>query len=175
MRFLFLVFVAFHLVVLLVLPNGASYLARNIPGVFVDYANQLGMNTSWNFYSPDPAHPMYYQYTIYFDVEDKEPFVDFIPPQKEQIVTNSSDRRMLYAMRYLALDSNRLEGVLLPYLCRKFSNSSRIVIQHHVLLLPNLEKAQVNRTRPLKELIVTNTSTSRDYQCEAQRNEEMAL
>ncbi|MCX7977885.1 MAG: hypothetical protein N2578_02655, partial [Bdellovibrionaceae bacterium] len=56
---LFSVWIVYHIVVISVIPNQSNFLNRYFEKAIVPYASQLGMNASWNFFSPDPAHTMY--------------------------------------------------------------------------------------------------------------------
>jgi hypothetical protein len=167
--------VSVHLVAILLLPNTHSYAVRHLPSWLIQYANQIGINTTWNFFSPDPAHIMYYEYQIFFKDEKAEPIVGFIPPQKEQVVVESSDRRMLYAMRFLLLDQRRIERILIPYLCRKFQDVERISIRHHLHQLPSLDQAVLEKEKPVRDLIVSQSGVSQDYRCQYQEQEEGIL
>ena len=73
---------------------------------------------------------MYLQYRVRFEdsqgVELKEPIEGFMPPEKNQVVVDSSKRRMLYAMRFLLLDPSRLETLMGPWLCRKYIGANLI-------------------------------------------------
>jgi len=174
-KYLALIFATMHLVAIVLLPNTDSYAVRNLPSWLIQYANQIGINTTWNFFSPEPAHTMYYEYQIFFKNEDAEPFIGFIPPQKEQVVVESSDRRLLYAMRFLLLDQRRIERVLIPFLCRKFPDAERISIRHHLLRLPSLDQATLEKEKPIRDLMVPQSGVSQDYRCQYQAQEEGVL
>jgi len=171
-----LIFIGLHLIVILILPNVNSYAARHwMPTFLISYANQVGLNSTWNFFSPEPAHTMYYEYQIFLNDDSVDPVIGFIPPQKKDVVTHSSDRRMLYAMRYFLLDSRRVERILIPFLCRKFPDSSRISIRHYLFQLPSLEQAVVDKEKSINDLIVPSSGVSQDYRCQEQKNEEGIL
>jgi len=141
-------FIVYHLTVILVLPNGGSYLGRWFGSGLTAYGNLLGLNTSWNFFSPDPAHTMFLKYTVWFDeAGNKEPVHGFIPPEKEQIVLDSSKRRFLYAMRFLILDTTRMKVLLAPWICRQHPGSQLVKIEHLLESIPNLERAQLGEER----------------------------
>src|SRR4051812_36520058 len=65
LRSLISVLICFHLVVILVLPNSSSFLGRALEPWIVPYANLLGLNVTWNFFAPDPAHTMYINYFVH--------------------------------------------------------------------------------------------------------------
>lgn len=139
--------ILFHLLTMVILANGSSWLGRHTQGWSVPYGNIIGINTTWNFFSPDPAHTMFIRYRVSFEDdygnETAEPIEGFIPEEKESVVFDSSKRRFLYAMRFLILDHRRLESIMGPYLCRKFPGAHRVHIEHILQAIPPLDRAMV--------------------------------
>jgi hypothetical protein len=139
------IFIIYHLVVIIVLPNGFSYLGRVLHPFIVPYANTLGLNTTWNFFSPDPANTIFFEYSVRFEDEMgnpiKEPIFGVLPKEKDQIITDSSQRRFLYAVRFLMLDKNRLELLFAPWLCRQYEGATRVSIKQVTQQIPNLDMA----------------------------------
>jgi hypothetical protein len=137
------IWLVFHLACIFVLPDGGSFVGRYLQNYIVPYANTLGINVSWNFYSPDPANTMYFSSTIHFENSDgqeiKPSIEEFLPPEKSEIVTDSSKRRLLYAMRYLAMSRNSLQVIMGPWICREHPGSTRVSIHHVVEKIPNLD------------------------------------
>ncbi len=133
--------------VITLFPNGSSYLGRSLASYFMPYANSLGLNTTWNFFSPDPAHTMFLKYNIRFEDANgndlREPLDGFFPPEKEKIVTDSSKRRFLYALRFFLLDTSRMKTILGPWLCRQNPGSSVITMEQILEPIPNLDKARL--------------------------------
>jgi hypothetical protein len=82
---------------------------------------------------------------------------------------------MLYAMRYFLLDPRRVERVLIPFLCRNFPDSERIVIRHYLLQLPSLDQVTLEKNKPVRDLKVLSSGSSQEYRCDAQKNEEGTL
>lgn len=142
------VFVLFHIAVILVMPIGSSYLNRISHAFLSPYANSLGLNTTWNFYSPDPAHTMYFNYHVRFEDEygqEAKPTIDdWFPPEKHQIIVDSSRRRFLYSVRYLLLDPKRLDVLFAPWLCRKYPGATHLSIRQITERIPNLDSAKKN-------------------------------
>jgi hypothetical protein len=125
-----------------VMPNGTSYLGRWLGPVLLPISNQLGFSVNWNFFAPDPAHTMYISYVVNFTDEAKEPFQGYIPPQKTEIVVDTSERRLLYAMRFMIVDENRIRMILGPYLCRQYPGASVVFIRSVLEPILNLDAAQ---------------------------------
>lgn len=136
-RALLSVFIVFHIFVIATLANGSSFLGRSFSPWINNYGNSLGLNVTWNFFAPDPAHTMYIHYFAHF--EDGEPVEGYIPPEKEKIVIDTSKRRFLYAMRFLILDEKRMKVLLGPYLCRKHPGALSIHIENILEPIPNLD------------------------------------
>ncbi|MEZ0393126.1 MAG: hypothetical protein ACAH59_12970 [Pseudobdellovibrionaceae bacterium] len=121
------------------LANGSSYLARTFWPWISPYGNAIGLTVNWNFFAPDPAHTMYIHYYAHFDEENADPVEGYIPPEKEKIVVDTSQRRFLYAMRFLILDERRMKILLGPYLCRIHSGAASIHIENILEPIPNLD------------------------------------
>lgn len=165
-------FVIIHLAIMVIFPNGGSYVGRQLPNWFVNYANQIGFNVSWNFFSPDPAHTMYFEYRIRFSDEDQPDAQGFLPPQKELIVTNPSERRTLYAMRFFLLDTRRIERFFIPYLCRSYEGAERITLTHVLQQLPSLDETRVHPDLKISDLKKEIRQSSDEYRCSYLAGEE---
>lgn len=135
-------FICYILVVATVMPNGTSFLGRWLSNIILPVSNQLGFTVNWNFFAPDPAQTMYISYVVNFKDEAKEPVQGYIPPQKKDIVVDSSERRLLYAMRFMIIEEKRLSLILGPYLCRQFQGASSIFIRSILEPILNLDAAR---------------------------------
>lgn len=164
-----------YIVMILIYPNGTSYLGRTIGNYLAPIANSIGVNTTWNFFSPDPANTMYFAYNIYFEDEQgnevKEPLSGYLPSEKNQIVTDASRRRMLYAMRFLMLDDNRLNVLMAPWLCKENPGASRVRIHSVVEKLPNLDEVVLRSDTSVESLKHEVDSRSVSFDCRKPRDE----
>lgn len=167
--------ILFHLSVIVILANGSSFLGRHGATFLLPYGNSLGLNASWNFFSPDPAHTMYLQYVVRFEDENgnetREPLEGYLPPEKDQVVVDSSRRRLLYAMRFLILDRNRLETLMGPWLCREHPGASSIAISHVLEALPLLDVARAHPEASVKSLRRVAQSGRQVFDCRATPDE----
>lgn len=163
------VFVVYHLSLMMILPNAGSYLGRNFERWMTGYANQIGLNATWNFFAPDPAHTMFLQYNIHFEGAEGEelrpPLAGYIPEEKSDVVIDGSKRRFLYAVRYLMLDPRRLELILGPYFCRTHSGASSVSIRHLLEPIPLLDLVDI-KDRPDEV-----KTTSLTYNCSQLQDE----
>lgn len=155
-KILLSVFGLYHLVVMLLMPNLTSFLGRELERWIAPYGNSVGLNATWNFFSPDPAHTMYLRYRVYYESAEgeelREPDEFYIPETKELPVKDFTLKRHLYAMRFMIIDPKRLETVLGPWLCRQYPQASLIEMQHFVESVPPLHEARLFEEVPLREL-----------------------
>ena len=169
LKVLISLWIVYHIVTMVVLANGSSYLGRHLGGVLVPYANALGMNATWNFFSPDPAHTMFFRYKVLFEDQDgneiKESEEGYLPPEKGNVVMDSSKRRLLYAMRFLLLDSSRMRQLMAPWLCRQHPGASRVSIHYILQNLPSLDVARLHAETPIEELKQETQSSSAEFNC----------
>jgi len=169
LRIIVSVWAVYHLACIVILPNGVSFLGRTFEAYILPYANQVGANNSWNFFSPDPAHTMYFEYNLYFENENgeeiKEPVQGFIPPEKTAIVLNTSERRKLYAMRFLLMNPARIEELVAPWLCRTHPGASRLSIVHKLIQLPTLDRAILGIDSPVDDMKQDFDMKSMSFDC----------
>jgi hypothetical protein len=165
----------FHLTCIFVLPNGGGFLGRYIQSYLLPYANAIGVNTTWNFYSPDPANTMYFSYTAHYESptgEELKPSVEeFLPPEQSEIVTDSSKRRLLYAMRYLALNPGSLKVIMAPWICREHEGATRVSIHHVIERIPNLDTVLKKSHESVSGLREKADSENVEFSCTHQEDE----
>lgn len=170
--------IVFHALVILIMPNGASYPGRAFSSVLYPYAALLGMNTSWNFFSPDPAHTMYLKFTIHKDEtggdDSAEPLEIFLPANKDGGEGDVSKRRELYAMRYMLLDPRRVDAVLGPWLCRTHAGASSVHVEFVINSIPSLDEATMFSGQDLGSMGKQFDFIDRDYRC-SQTGDEVGL
>ncbi len=158
LRILLSVFIVYHLIVIAVLANGSSFLGRALDPWITPYGNFLGLNVTWNFFAPDPAHTMFIQYNIRFEDADgldlKDPKEGYFPPEKTRIVIDSSERRFLYAMRFLILDEKRMKVLLGPFLCRQNPGATAVHIKNILEPIPNLDVSQIGDLQEKQEATI---------------------
>jgi hypothetical protein len=157
------------------MPNSGSYLGRRYDRILLPYANALNLNTPWNFFSPDPAHTMYFRYNIYFKNdrwEDiKDPIEGYFPAGKEYGPYSTSERRELYAMRYMILDPRRVDKFLGPWLCKQYEGATNIKLEHIVDTIPPLDRAVYDRKIEVREMGEKYNLINRDYSCQGNNDE----
>lgn len=142
---IFSAFIVFHLAVIVISPNSSSYPGRAFSWLLQPYGAALGLNTPWNFFSPDPAHTMYLRLQLHWQNEDGSFARDseelFFPRARDLREMDLSKRRELYAMRYLMLDPRRVEALFGPWVCGRYQGLSNLTVEHIVQPIPDLDKA----------------------------------
>lgn len=156
LKILISVWICYHLVVIAAIPNGNSFLGKRYQIFFLPYANSLVMNTSWNFFSPDPAHIMYIRYLVYKTAkpnqEEAEPEEYFYPEEKMFATSNLAKRRNLYVMRFLAINPERFSSFFVPWVCRNHPDAYQVFVEHKILKIPPYEEV-IGNSQPIEELL----------------------
>lgn len=142
---------------MIVLGNGSSFLGRSLAQYFTPVANLIGLNTTWNFFSPDPAHIMYLRYTVHFEDEYGNPKQEAVqklfPPEETNSDFRVHVRRLSYAMRFFAASSSRIGEFLVPWLCNQYPGATRVQTEILYNRIPTLEVAATLSSSNLEDLI----------------------
>lgn len=130
---------------MIVMGNGSSFLGRYLERFFTPVANTIGLNTTWNFFSPDPAHTMYLKYDIFF--EDaygnslKDVIEGYYPPSKDLGGDFRLDlKRDSYVMRFVIVDPARIPTFFIPWLCKKNPGASKVQVEIILNRIPSLDQ-----------------------------------
>lgn len=163
---LFIYFVS----MMVVMGNGHSFLGRYLSPFYIPVANTIGLNTTWNFFSPDPAHTMYFRYDVIFEDDTghttKESVEGFFPESKDQGGDFSLDkRRFAYAMRWLAIDPERIRLFFVPMICRQYPQAKKIQVEMVVNPVPAIEKVITLKNENYESLVTTEEIGRSSYDC----------
>ena len=169
LKILISVWVVYHLAGIVILPNGGSFLGRHFGPYFLYYANAIGANNAWNFFSPEPPPTLYFEYKITFPLAEgkssRETLQGFFPPEKTNVVLNTSERRRLYAMEYLMVNPMQIDALVAPWLCRSYPNAAEVEITHKLLDLPTLDVAIASISDPVESLKRARDMKTVNYNC----------
>jgi len=129
----------------ILIPNPNSIVATEWGWLFTPYANTLGMNTTWQFFSPDPSLNMYFPYEI--QVANGEPVSGRWPPAREEVphMLLENYRRIFYHSLYTTIAPERVENFLVPFLCKRVPGALSIFIRTIIEDVPPIEKSRVDR------------------------------
>lgn len=147
LRNILTLFLLYHLAVIILMPNSSSILGRRWGNLIAPYANMLGMHATWEFFSPDPPHPFYFDYSVYFETsegEEKKPPVDgFFPEWRTERTLHPNKIRLKNAVRFFALSRESVEQAFIGYLCRKYPDANRVKVRQVTEVVPPLEQAKM--------------------------------
>lgn len=151
---------------MVIMGNGASFLGHYLSSLFIPVANTIGLNTTWNFFSPDPAHTMYIKVSFIFPGSAEENII--LPEQREDGSFDFSlnKRRMSYVVRYLIIDQQKVEQFLAPWLCRKKPLAESVYIETVLEKIPPLDKVITLKDTIFNDLIEKQTINSLSFQCD---------
>lgn len=175
--------IVYNIFVMLVMPNVGAYFGRVTANVVTPYANTVGLNAGWNFFSPEPAHPMYLKYTVYYpesenlegetSQEEREPVEGFFPVQNDKRnVPNITHKREWALMRYMVLDAKRLRLLMGPWLCRQYPGAASIDMEHVIETIPFLDQAVRFQDESVKDLSKEVQSVRESVSCQGGMDEE---
>ena len=143
--------ILFHLGTIILMPNFVSTYGRIVGQPFLVYASTFGITMPWMFFSPDPSVILYFEYEL--EVSDYgEPLTE--SEQKTyQWPIEPPDRfyrldylRSIYHSRSSTSSPERLEKLLIPFLCKKHPEAKRISVRSVIKTHPLLEQAEIEPT-----------------------------
>lgn len=167
----FLVLFFFYFVsMMLIMGNGQSFLGRYLSPIYTPVANLIGLNTTWNFFSPDPANIMYFRYDVIFEDEfgqaTAETIEEYFPKSKDEGHDFRLDeRRSSYAMRWLAMDQERIRQFFIPMVCRDHPKARKVQLEFIVKRIPPLEKVMTLQNENYEDLIQAEEVGRNMYDC----------
>lgn len=174
LRFVLSVFILFHILTMVIVPNPTSYPARALGSLLFPYASTVGLNANWNFFSPDPAHTMYLKFTLYSPDENETPREMFFPEQKDEGEWDLGKRRNLYAMRFFMLDPKLIDAVLGPWLCVHQAPLSTAQIELVINSVATLDEAVLFGGKSMSQMSREFDAINREYRC-SQMGDEVNL
>jgi hypothetical protein len=160
---------AYLVSMMIILGNGSSFMGRHLSRIYLPVANSIGLNTTWNFFSPDPAHTMYLKYRVLFldeyNNDKKEPIESYFP---ENALENNfwlHHRRLGYVMRFLSADQSRIEKFLIPWVCKKNPEATHVQTELLLYRIPALDVVTTLKTENYEELLTQEQLNQMTYAC----------
>jgi len=155
---------------MIVMGNGSSFLGRYLGQYYFHVANVVGVNTTWNFFSPDPAHIMYFRYIVHFEDDYGNPTQEsrelFYPEQKEGSNFAMNIRRQNYMMRFMALDPMRVGHYFIPWICQQYPGATRVQFSLIINHIPPLDKVITLKDTPFVDLLTNEEVNQNVYNCQ---------
>ena len=168
---LFLGAVFIYLVsMMIVMSNGSSFLGHYLSALYLPVANSIGLNTTWNFFSPDPAHTMYLRYRVLFQDEygnaKKESIEKYFPEDIQENNFWLHHRRLSYVMRFMASDQNRIQHFLVPWICKQNPEATHIQTEMLIYRIPSLDVVATLKSENYEDMIAQEEVNQAMYNCE---------
>lgn len=161
---LFIVFCIYHFIVMIIMPNSTSIVGRKAGVFFAPYANLIGLNGTWEFFSPDPPQPLFFDYHVYFENsngEEIKPAVRaFFPEWKIERTLHPNHIRMKNAVRFFAINQKAVEEAFVGWLCRKYKGATRVKIKEILEPVESLDRLSLNYVADV-ERVPADEETSR--------------
>lgn len=159
-------FFVYHVAAALLLPNSSSILTKKYADFFLAYANTIGLNTTWQFFSPGPGPSFYLEYQA--EMADANGEVDEklyrYPPIRRFPTLNDSFMRRLNNLKFFSSNDDLFASRVIPYLCGKLPGAVAMHVRKVVEKIPDLEQAE-RRDQTVDEMAERyNTSLSR-FEC----------
>jgi hypothetical protein len=170
--------IVYNIVVITVMPNAGSYFGRVTSRFIGPYANAVGLNAGWNFFSPDPAHTMYIRYMVYFNnpsvtesEPEKEPIEGYFPAEKNKMISSVFRSRELYLMRFMIIDKRHLKNLFGAWLCRQYPGASSVDMEHVIETVAMLDQAAAFKDESMADLSKEMQFVAERFRCDHSEDE----
>ncbi|HVK61786.1 MAG TPA: hypothetical protein VM432_09565 [Bdellovibrionales bacterium] len=136
-------FIVFHLSAVLILPNSSSLMGRRLSWLFLDYANLMIFNRTWQFFSPGPMPNMYLEYEVETEDNALEDVRETYQWPKSNVNRFNNDffLRTVAGMRFLGSNEVNFHKYFIPYLCRQHPGAVAVNMRSVVEQIPSIERA----------------------------------
>lgn len=157
--------IVFHLICIFVLPNPESIIYRKLSPWITVYANQLGFNTTWRFFSPNPLIRL-----LEYDVYSRTPEGELIssthryPESLEHEDFRDNYNRKISSSMFLMASQTNFETILAPRICKMHPQAETISFYVVGYELPSIEKS-VFLQKSIKELGTMSRQEVQDVDC----------
>ena len=132
------VFILFHLVSVILVPNSDNYAGSTLRRFIQPYVYLFEMTNAWNFFSPNPEPPIYVEYEL---VNEKGDVVSRSswPEKKDLFWLRERQTRRITATDFMMAADLRAEKMMAPYLCNLPSKPHAVRLYKMVYSVPSPE------------------------------------
>ena len=144
LKFFLSLFILYHLAMILIIPHRRSMIHEYAMPYFPSYVHTLSLDTSWNFYAPNPIDYYYFEYEV-IDSKNKVGTFRWPPSRKEVKRIYLNHNRLIYHARFFLTlhERNISQYFILPYLCNLHSEAVEITVKVMFKNRPHFKKAKV--------------------------------
>lgn len=169
--------IVYNIFTLLVMPNIGSFWGMSAFPFIAPYANTVGLNGSWSFFSPDPpTHTLYLRYFVSFlnerGEESQDSIEGYFPEEKGQRITSPFRQREFYVMHFMSRQPKYLRILMGPWLCRKHPGASIVDMTYVAETVPYLDQATASKGKDLSEMSEESKVLQESYSCGGAGDEE---
>ena len=157
LKIVFSFWIIYHLMGILIMPSVQSIIVKEKGWIFRPYLNQIGLNTTWNLFSPDPATAMFMKVKL-IPKDEAQPELDLLLPTfADEINWDPTKRRALYMMRYVLLDEDKAHTYLIPWYCRNYPGTKEVYVEGVGTRIPGIAQARMEQLYTISELRTRQT------------------
>lgn len=129
-------FIAYHLLVILLIPNYTFFITEVLGKWIHPYANELGLNANWSFFAPNPMAPAIVTYEP--EPPTRPPSRGLLPDPRCCDFRQMKDRRLAFLA--LSFQFPSVRGVLVDWMCRATPGAARLRVSRFTVPAPTLEE-----------------------------------
>ncbi|MFL5812729.1 MAG: hypothetical protein ACJ763_04070 [Bdellovibrionia bacterium] len=160
------VFVVFQLTVVLLAPNGDHYVGATLEPFVEPYANFFELTNKWSFFAPEPGPPpVFVEYEI-LGANGESIHKARFPEEKSPYFLRDRQNRRIASVEFMMPGEDRVEKVMVPYLCGKNPEAQAIKLWRVAYTVPSMEdvasgKRQFGDEVNLERRVVSHTYCER--------------
>lgn len=136
-------FIVFHVLTIFICPNPDGILFRKFSSTIVEYGNLFGLNTTWRFFSPNPAVRLIEYDVFKKDQDGQYQSESFRYPKKvdDEKFHETYNRKINNGM--YVVGRGIVNETLGPALCRAHPGAQTIALYSKGRIFPSIEKAKL--------------------------------
>lgn len=171
-RILASIAILIQLIIVWTIPNSSSIPGRTISNWVSPYINQLGINSTYRFYAPDPPPTMFIEYEIVKrvsdleDIEEKEDESDVRTFPEELLGSILQERfnRRVASARWMSSFPGQMEKYFVQWICRRNPEADAVFVRQVIRDVPSVEKSKVEKGN-FEELTIQDKTTGQQFAC----------
>ena len=132
-------FVVFHLAAVTLAPNTNSLIGKKLVPVFEPYLSFFELTNSWSFFAPDPGPPPVFVEWELLDKSGNMVGTGSMPEGMRTAGMRESLNRRLAAVEFMILSDDRIQKMLVPYLCRKQQGVHSVKVWKKMIPIPPID------------------------------------
>ncbi len=148
---------------LVVAPKRDSYLGELLSPVMDPYTEFLEILVPWSFFAPEPGPPPVYVEWEALGENGMELARAQIPESPSPYWNRERQNRRIVFTRFMMGEERRAEGILVPYLCRKFPDAVSIRIWRIGHNIPSLLDVHEGRRKIGDGILLERRMTANSF------------